>query len=210
MVPLTFYGTGIVWSPTCEMSSCLIGTYGPIPYMEKVLYGPPMCILCNMMSMIYGPPYLILNKYLMVPPYLIGYRYHMDPPHVQYGFFQHSFERGPLHVPVTLMVPPYLIWNRYHMVPPTCMYGPPHMYYMTLMVPHTLYEMQEPCNCQWLMVPHSLYGMREPCNWVPPNMYDMIFSGGLRKRSTACPNNLLLTVRGHVISFDELICEQFY
>ena len=43
---------------------------------------------------------------------------------------------------------------------------------MTLLVPHTLYGMKEPCNCQWLMVPHTLYGMREPCScqwllWSP-------------------------------------------
>ena len=31
--------------------------------------------------------------------------------------------------------------------------------------PHTLYGMQEPCNCQWLLwSPHTLYEMWEPCN----------------------------------------------
>ena len=44
---------------------------------------------------------------------------------------------------------------------------------MTLMVPHTLYGMWEPCNCQWLLwSPHTLYGMQDPCNcqwllWSP-------------------------------------------
>ena len=82
------------------------------------------------------------------------------------------------------------------------------------MVPHTLYGMQETCNCQWLLwSPHTLYGMWEPCNcqwllwsphtsygigiwwsptwtiWWSPHVCDMIFSGQLRKRSTTCPNN---------------------
>ena len=58
----------------------------------------------------------------MVPPHL-----HMVSSHVMC-----------LHVLYDYYGPPYLIWNRYHMVPQH-VHMVPHMYFMTLMAPHTLY-----------------------------------------------------------------------
>ena len=162
MVPLTLYGTNIIWSPTC--------TYGP-PHVRMVpthvqsdaphltvsdSYGPPyliwnryLMVLPTLLSMtLLVPKYLIWNRYLMVPPYLIQKRYCMVP---------HMYN---------LMVPSYLIWNMYCMLPPTCMYGPP--------------------TCTIWCSPLTLHGTG--IIWSP-HIHNIIFSDQLQKRSTACPNN---------------------
>ena len=50
---------------------------------------------------------------------------------------------------------PYMEWGNLIMGPPIC-------------------TIQEPCNCQRLIVPHTLYGMQEPCNGVS-HMYNIIW-----------------------------------
>ena len=161
MVPHTLYGVGIIWSPTCTIWLMV-------------------------------PPYLIWNMYLMVPPYLIWNGYH-SPPHVYMVpqmwsvFMSYNDSYGP----------PYFIWNRYCMVPHwyVCphiyMYRPHHMYMITVHCMNlvTVNDSYGPPYLIWnkyLMVPLTLYGIG--IVWSP-HMYDMIFSGQLRKRSTACPNN---------------------
>ena len=60
------------------------------------------------------------------------------------------------------------------------------------MVPHTIYGMQEHCNCQWLMVsPYLIW--KEPCNWIPPpnpQMYDTIFFRAMQCRNLVTVNDL--------------------
>ena len=73
--------------------------------------------------------------------------------------------------------------------------GSPHMYNMMWM--------WEPCNCQWwepcngpltcTVLLFSGQQWQEPCNRVPPT-HTMWFFRMLCKRSTACPNKILVTV----------------
>ena len=112
------------------------------------------------------PPHVLYDSY--GPPYLILNRYHV----------------------VTL----YLIWNRYCVVPP-CTYGPPHVKCL-----HILYDSYGPPYLIWIryrMVPPHVRSDGPPLPYMEqvsydaPHMYDMIFSGQLRKRYTVCPNNVL-------------------
>ena len=81
----------------------------PLPYMEQVLY---------------GPPYLIWNRYHMVPPLTCMVPLTVNdsiPPHLIWNRY--------------LMVPPYFIWNMHCMVPPYLILNryrtlPPNMYDM--------------------------------------------------------------------------------
>ena len=67
---------------------------------------------------------------------------------------------------------PYLIWNRYLMVPKHVHMVPPHIW--SDGSPYLIWN-------RYRMVPCHMYV------WSPPHMYDMIFSGQLRK----CPLRVL-------------------
>ena len=108
MVPLTLYGTGIVWSLTC-------------------IYGAPHVKCLHVLYDSYGPPYLIWNWYHMVPhmydmifsgQHVLNMTLMVPIPYMELVFY------GPPHVKCLHVLydsygPPFLIWNRYHMVP-TC------------------------------------------------------------------------------------------
>ena len=106
MVPITLYGTGIVWSPTHSYGppTCMIWWSPLTLYGTHIIWSPNTYIWCPHMY-IWSP-----NMYaLMVPPYLtINDSY--DPPYLIWNRY--------------LMVPPYLLRNSYCIVPP-CMYCPP-------------------------------------------------------------------------------------
>ena len=96
MVPHTFYGIGILWSPLTYMEQV---SYGPLyiyiwslPHVKFLhilydSYGPPhtlhgISIVWSPQNVLYegyGPPYDIWNRYLMVPSYLMWNRYLMVP-----------------------------------------------------------------------------------------------------------------------------------
>ena len=161
MVPLTLYGTGIVWSP-----HMYIWFLPHVKYLH-VLYDS------------YGPPYLIWNRYVMVPLTLYGtcivrsphmwsiFVFYMTPmvPHTLYGI---GVIWCPPHVCMVLLIvwydffmSPYLTWSRYLMVPltlygtgiiwsPTCMYGSSNTYYDSHGSPYRIWN-------RYLIVPPSSY-----------------------------------------------------
>ena len=180
MVPLTLYGTGIMLSSTCEVSSCLIWLlWSPIPYMDRNHMVPHMFYMTPMVT-----PYHIWNRYLM-PPYLIWKRGHMVlphvcivPPHVKC-----------LHVLYDFYGPPQLIWKRYCVVPSHVWYdifrSPlPYMEQgsygpstCTYDLPYVLYDSYGPTYLIWnryLMVPITLYRTDTVCfhhvHMVPPQV----------------------------------------
>ena len=132
MVPLTLYGTGLVWFPllwivfmsymTLIVSPYLIWNrycmapphvhMVPLTLYETGIILSPTCMVAHMWSV------FMLYMTLMVPHTLYGQGIIWFPLHTcmvphMWSLFMSN---------MTIMVPPYLIWNRYHMVP--------HMYDM--------------------------------------------------------------------------------
>ena len=155
MVPLTLYGTGIIWSPTYTYGApnmwSVFMSYLPLmaPYLiwnrycmpPTYTHGPPTCT--------YGPPcvYDINDSYGTHTLYKIGIWW---SPLTLYGtgiiWFPPHVHMIP-HMWIVFMSydycgPPYLVWDSYHMVPPHVPMVPPHVKCLPVLYdsygPHTL------------------------------------------------------------------------
>ena len=71
MIPHTLYGIGIWWSP--------------LPYMEKVLYGPPHVCMVPPTCMIWWFPFTLYGTGIVWSP---------PPPNVRYNFFRLAWKES--------------------------------------------------------------------------------------------------------------------
>ena len=171
-----------VWSPNMwSVFMSYMTLMVPISYMEKVSYGPPIYVwsphMYNMISMTPMVPHTLywIGIWWSTLPYMEEASYgppiYVWSPHMWSVFMSY----------MTLMVPNSLhgkgiIWSPHMYVWSPDMYN---MMSMTLLVPPYLILNR------YLMVPSLPY--MEQVSYSPPNVW-YVFSGQLRKRSTACPN----------------------
>ena len=134
--PLTLYGTGIIWFPTCTYGPPHVWSDGPsLSYMEQLSYGSPTCA--------YGPPTCkiwFFQDSLGKSPLHVLKNVKINLNNCTSALLIWLLWSPIPYMNRYLMVPPYLIWNRYCMVLSHTYIWSPHMWsvvmsYMTLMVP---------------------------------------------------------------------------